>query len=189
VAPAVEIETLCPGAYVGVVPHSKLAHTGCGIGGGNAPSDRPDLRAAVDRANITLRQAVPFALASTQGGAALSGSLVLTQDAAFDVGARDSRGMNEVRVSAQNGSVIRSGPVAEPSVPACPGGAISLDQALAVAEASAGGEAIAVVPDDDVACAREIQVLSGVALWEVKIGGDGAVLEQERSDEFTGKEN
>jgi len=157
--------------------------------GDQQPADRPDLRAAVDQAQLTLRQAVPFALASTQGASPNHGWLVAGTELAFDVGARGSTGMSEVRVSAQNGSLIRSGPVAEPNVPPCPGGAIPLDQALAIAETEANGEAIAVVPDDDVACAREIQVLSGVALWEVKVGGDGAVLEEERSDEFSGKED
>jgi hypothetical protein len=31
------IVTVCPGVYVGV-PHPTLAHAGCEIGGGNAPS-------------------------------------------------------------------------------------------------------------------------------------------------------
>ena len=42
------------------------------------------------------------------------------------------------------------------------------------------------VPDDDVSCAREIQVLSGATLIEVKVAGDGGVLEKELSDEYGG---
>ena len=157
--------------------------------GGDTPAERPDIRAVLDQAPLTMRQAVPVAVATTDGGSPVTGALVLGQAPAFDVGARDPSGMSEIRVSAQDGAVIGSGPVAEPNVPACTGAVIPLDQALAVAETAAGGEAIAVVPDDDVACAREIQVLSGVELWEVKVGGDGAVLEHEPSDEFGGKEN
>jgi hypothetical protein len=48
---------------------------------------------------------------------------------------------------------------------------------------------IAVVPDDDVDCAREIQVPSGDTLIEVKVAGDGSVLEQELSDEYGGGED
>lgn len=166
---------------------SAFAVVACGSG--QPPADRPDLRAAIDKANVTLRQAIPVALTATQGGTPETGALVLTQDTAFDVDARDAGGMKKIRVSGLDGSLLGSGPAAEPSTPPCPGGAIPLDQALAAAEAAAGGEAIAVVPDDDVACAREIQVLNGVELWEVKVGGDGAVLEQERSDEFSGKED
>jgi hypothetical protein len=43
-----------------------------------------------------------------------------------------------------------------------------------------------VEPDDDVDCAREIQVLSGETLIEVTVAGDGEVLEQELSDEYGG---
>lgn len=65
----------------------------------------------------------------------------------------------------------------------CPG-SVSLAQAIAIAEGQvAGGTAIAAIPDDDVACAREIQVRAASLLWEVKVAGDGSVLELEESDE------
>jgi hypothetical protein len=60
---------------------------------------------------------------------------------------------------------------------------ITLAEALAVAEGAAGGNAVAVVPDDDDACMREVQVLVGTELWEVKVGPAGEVVEQEPSDE------
>ena len=57
------------------------------------------------------------------------------------------------------------------------------DAVGAIADAMAAGESVAVEPDDDVVCAREIQVLAGDTLVEVKVAGDGAVLEVEVSDE------
>jgi hypothetical protein len=156
--------------------------------GSEAPGDRPDLRAAADRTQLTLRQAVPLALASSEGGSPVDGWLVPNQTA-FDVGERGAAGMNEIRVSGQDGALMAVAPVAPPNVPPCTGDVIPLDQALALAETRASGEAIAVVPDDDEACAREIQVLSGVTLWEVKVAGDGTVLEVEQSDEYSGKED
>ena len=158
--------------------------TGCS---GPDPRNRQDLRAAVDKAQVTLREAVPIALTSTDNGDARAGVLIPGLSA-FDVGARDAAGMKEIRV-AHDGLVAHAGPTVEPNVPACPGGAIALDPALAIAEARASGEAIAVVPDDEVACAREIQVLSDITLYEVKVGGAGAVLEFELSDEFSGSED
>jgi hypothetical protein len=44
------------------------------------------------------------------------------------------------------------------------------------------GTSVAVQPDDDDRCLREIQVLVGDVLWEVKEARDGAVLETEKSD-------
>ena len=41
----------------------------------------------------------------------------------------------------------------------------------------------AAIPDDDVACAREIQVLHPSRLWEVKVAGDGSIISVEESDE------
>jgi len=44
------------------------------------------------------------------------------------------------------------------------------------------GTAVSVQPDDDDHCLREVQVLAGDVLWEVKLARDGAVLETEKSD-------
>lgn len=68
------------------------------------------------------------------------------------------------------------------SAASCPD-AIALTAALAIAEKEAGGDAVAIVPDDDVACAREVQVVVGATLIEIKVAGDGAVLEHDVSDE------
>jgi hypothetical protein len=66
---------------------------------------------------------------------------------------------------------------------ACPD-AIPIADAIAIAESAGGGTAVAIEPDDDVACAREMQVLRADAvLWEIKVAGDGTVLESELSDE------
>ena len=42
------------------------------------------------------------------------------------------------------------------------------------------GTAVSVQPDDDDHCLREVQVLAGDVLWEVKLARDGAVLETEK---------
>lgn len=60
---------------------------------------------------------------------------------------------------------------------------IDLTRALALAEQVVSGTATAIVPDDDVSCAFEAQVLSGEVLLEVKLAGDGTVLEVEAADE------
>jgi hypothetical protein len=61
-------------------------------------------------------------------------------------------------------------------------GSIPVAGAIAIAEAHMHGTSVAVQPDDDDRCLREIQVLVGDVLWEVKEARDGAVLETEKSD-------
>ena len=61
----------------------------------------------------------------------------------------------------------------------CPG---SIPVADAIAEARMNGTSVSVQPADDDQCLREVQVLAGAVLWEVKLARDGAVLETEKSD-------
>ena len=148
---------------------------------------RPELRAALDSAQITLRDSVGVAMLDADGTAALEARLVMEADPIFSVGVLREIDLRRVDIDIVTGLVRSTSPAGTASL-SCPG-AIPLDEALAVAEDAAGGDAVAVVPDDDVACAREIQVLKADVLWEVKVGGDGAVLEQELSDEYSGSED
>lgn len=145
---------------------------------------RPELRAALDQATIGLRDSVGVALTSSDSTVALRARLVMGDTPVFSVGALDQEDLMDVRIALATGQVLSTAPVGTASDP-CPG-SITLAEALTIAEQAASGDAIAVVPDDDVECAREIQVLQDVTLYEVKVAGDGRVLEQELSDEYSG---
>ena len=144
---------------------------------------RPELRAALDASSITLVESVDVALAETTGGKAFEAALVVEAAPMFAVGAVDQAALKEFRISGSSGQVVGSTPMNGTAPGACPG-QISLTAALDIAAATASGDAVAVVPDDDVECAFEIQVLSGETLWEVKVAGDGAVLEHEPPHEY-----
>lgn len=150
---------------------------------------RPELRAALDQSTITLRDSIDVAIAETTSGTAFEAALVLGAEPIFAVGTVEAVStLKEFRVSGVSGAIVGQSPLSGGAPGACPG-QISLSEALAIAETEAGGEAIASVPDDDVECAREIQVLAGDTLWEVKVAGDGEVLEHELSDEYGGSED
>jgi hypothetical protein len=152
------------------------------IGCASDNHERPELRAALDRATIDLRDSVGLALTESNSPIALRAKLVMTDSPVFSVGALDQENLKDVRIELASGRVLSTSPVGTAANP-CPG-SITLAEALTIAEEAAAGDAIAVVPDDDVECAREIQVLSGVTLIEVKVAGDGRVLEKELSDEY-----
>lgn len=138
------------------------------------------LRAAVDQAEVTLVDSVSVAEAELPNGAGLRAALLVNGDPVYSVGTVADSALNDVRVDL-TGDVLSVTLKGSSNGP-CPD-AISLVDALTIAQNAAGGVAVAAVPDDDVACAREIQVLSGDMLWEVKVAGDGRVLEKEESDE------
>ncbi len=148
---------------------------------------RPELRAALDRATIGLRDSVGVALTSSESTVALRARLVMSDNPVFSIGALDRENLMDVRIELASGRVLSTSPVGTALDP-CPG-SITLAEALTIAEREAAGDAIAVVPDDDVECAREIQVLQGIMLYEVKVAGDGAVLEKELSDEYSGEDD
>jgi len=159
------------------------------VGAGCAGDDhkRPELRAALDRATIGLRDSVGVALTSSESTVALRAKLLMSDNPVFSVGALDQENLMDVRIELASGRVLSTSPVGTATNP-CPG-SITLAEALAIAEQEAAGDAIAVVPDDDVECAREIQVLQGIILYEVKVAGDGRVLEKELSDEYSGEDD
>ena len=147
---------------------------------------RPALRAALDQSTVTLQQSVDLSVAQTTSGKAFEGALVIEGSAPmFAVGTVEVTTLKEFRINGVSGTVVSNTPISGTAPGACPG-QIPINQALDIAAAEANGDAIAVVPDDDVECAFEIQVLSGETLWEVKLAQDGAVLEHELSDEYSG---
>jgi hypothetical protein len=152
---------------------------------GSNSNPRTELRATLDQATITLAESVGVALTGRESGAPIR-AVLLPGDPVFEVGVLQELERNDVRISIVSGQVLSAGPVG-PATPPC-ADSISLVDALGIAEARADGDAIAVVPDDDVSCAFEIQVLSNVTLWEVKVAGDGRVLEYELSDEYGGSD-
>lgn len=162
----------------------KLAFLTASIAGCSGVHHQPELRAALDEASLSLREAVPIAVTEAQASAAVRASLALTTPREFSVSAFAADHLQQVRIdtkSARVTSMQRSNLTQAP----CPN-SISLEDALAIAENAVGGAATASAPDDDDGCLFEIQVLVGDVLHEVKVGPDGAVLETELSDEING---
>lgn len=146
---------------------------------------RPELRAMLDNAPFTLRQSVATAVEANPGDAVRA--TLVTSDPMFSIDVVAASTRTDVLVSPATGQVV-SAQAGGAATFNCPD-AIPLTEALAIAEQEVGGEAIQSVPDDDVRCAFEIQVLVGDVLHEVKVAPDGAVLETELSDEFGGSDD
>lgn len=156
---------------------SALTASGCA----NSNEDYvADLRAAMDEADVSLREAVGIAEADEANAEAIRAALLVDGTPRFSVRALSGDTGWKFRLSL-------AGTVQEKSADVSSGGpcegSIGLVEALEIAEQEAGGDAVAVVPDDDVACAFEIQVLTPDTLWEVKVSSSGEVLESEESDE------
>ncbi|HUQ00943.1 MAG TPA: PepSY domain-containing protein, partial [Kofleriaceae bacterium] len=136
---------------------------------------------------ITLPQSIDVAMTGRTDGAPIRAALLLASDPVWEVGVVQQLERNDVRIRLASGDVVFNAPVGPANAPCAD--SIPLADALAIAAQRANGDAIAVVADDDVACAFEIQVLSGTTLWEVKVAKDGRVLEHELSDEYGGGED
>ncbi len=156
-----------------------LTAIGCGGNGRDVSS----LRDAIDRARVSIHDMVDVAESSMPDGRAITAELRVTGGTAvYTYGMLGEGAMHEVRIDTIHGAIVFSA-VSGAGTDSCPG-SISLAEAIAVAESQIdGGTVIAAIPDDDISCAREIQVLAPDLLWEVKVAGDGAVLEVEESDE------
>jgi hypothetical protein len=152
-----------------------FALAACGTSGGN----HQELRALVDQATVSLGETVTRAESSVQYSAGVD-ARIHTGSAQFSVDAVATGVRHDVRLDLA-GLVLSSTP-AGAAAAGCQT-QISLPDALGRAEKEAGGNAVAVVPDDDDPCLREIQVLVDTTLWEVKLGPDGALIEKELSDE------
>lgn len=138
------------------------------------------LQEAVARAKVSLRESVVAGQASVTDGKAVKAALLVGSAPEYSVSALGNGTLHDVRLDIVSGSVIASNVVGASDDP-CPG-SIPVEEAIAIAEASAKGTSVSVQPDDDDHCLREVQVLSGAVLWEVKLARDGAVLETEKSD-------
>jgi uncharacterized membrane protein YkoI len=138
------------------------------------------LQDAVSQAKVSLKQSVQAGEASVTDGKAVKAALLVDAAPEYSVGALGNGTLHDVRLDIVSGSVIVSNIVGASSDP-CPG-SIPLADAIPIAEARMNGTAVSVQPDDDDHCLREVQVLAGEVLWEVKLARDGAVLETEKSD-------
>lgn len=138
------------------------------------------LQEALARSKVSLSESVVAGESSVTGGKAVRAALLVEGDPEYSVGALGNGTLHDVRVDIVNGSVL-STRVLGASADPCPG-SISLADAIAIAEARVNGSAVQIQPDDDDHCLREVQVLSGATLWEVKLSRDGRVLEVEKAD-------
>jgi uncharacterized membrane protein YkoI len=150
-------------------------------GSGSSSGREQRLRDALGRAQISLADQVGVAEAAAPGTHGLRAELLVSGEAVYQTLAYANHAVEDIRVDIVSGAVISR--AAAGGAPDPCAGSISLAEAVTIAEAAAGGAAVRVQPDDDDACLREVEVLAGDTLWEVKIGTDGAVLEQEVSDD------
>ncbi len=138
------------------------------------------LQEALARSQVSLSESVVAGESSVTGGKAVRAALLVEADPEYSVGALGNGTLHDVRVHIVSGSVI-STHVLGASADPCPG-SIPLADAIAIAEGRVNGTAVQIQPDDDDQCLREVQVLSGNTLWEVKLSRDGRVLEVEKAD-------
>lgn len=156
------------------------------IGAAGCASDNSDyiarLQSALAQSQISLRESIPVAESTLPDSFALQARLHVEAAPVYSVGAWQAGALHDVRVDIVSAAVISTSDLHANAWTDCPGD-VGLVDALATAEARVDGVAVAVEPDDDDPCYREIQVLSGDTLWEVKVGSDGSIIEVEVSDE------
>ena len=152
---------------------------GCSGADGTGPRVTK-LQDAVAQAKVSLRQSVQTGEANVADGKAVEAALLVDAAPEYSVRALGGGTLHDVRLDIVTGAVTASSVVGAGADP-CPG-SIPVADAIAIAEAHMNGTSVAVQPDDDDQCLREIQVLVGNVLWEVKEARDGAVLETEKSD-------
>jgi len=138
------------------------------------------LQDALAQAKVSLGQSVAVGEASVTGGKAVKAALLVDAAPEYSVGTLGNGSLHDVRLDIVSGAVLASSVVGASADP-CPG-SIPVADAIAIAEARMNGTSVSVQPDDDDQCLREVQVLAGAVLWEVKLARDGAVLETEKSD-------
>ena len=138
------------------------------------------LQDAVAEAKVSLKQSVQAGEANVTNGKAVKAALLVDAAPEYSVSALGNGTLHNVRLDIVTGAVTASNVVGSSTDP-CPG-SIPVADAIAIAEAHMKGTSVAVQPDDDDQCLREIQVLVTNVLWEVKEARDGAVLETEKSD-------
>ena len=140
-----------------------------------------ELRAALDRSSVTLRESVTIAESSLPDSTAIRATLLTVSDV-LAVGTYAGGALKDIRIDPVSGEVLSTTPLAG-SAPSCPG-SVSMGEAIAAAEAEVSGDAVMIQPDDDGECNREVKVLDGDdVLYEVKVAPDGAVIESEVADD------
>jgi uncharacterized membrane protein YkoI len=148
----------------------------------SGPTERElALRAALDQSHVPLRDSVGIARASVEDSIGVKAVLLVDAAPVYSVRALASRELRDVRVDIASGAILSTASLGQSPDP-CPG-AIDLAEAITIAEAEMNGEAVSIGPDDDDACDREVQVMAGETLWEVKLAADGRVIETEESDD------
>lgn len=146
------------------------------------------LRAALAEAELSLSDSVAVAELETSQGIGLKAALLVDAVPVFSVGALASDAFHQVAVDPVSGKVL-SAQTAAQDAELC-SDAVSLSEAIAAAEAEVGGEAVAIEPDDDGYCNREVKVLTSDALWEVKVGPAGNLVEPpEEADDEEGEDD
>jgi hypothetical protein len=138
------------------------------------------LQDAVAQAKVSLRQSVQTGEGSVTDGKAVKAALLVDAAPEYSVRALGGGTLHDVRLDIVTGAVTASNALGASTDP-CPG-SIPVADAITIAESHMNGTSVAVQPDDDDQCLREVQVLVGNVLWEVKEARDGAVLETEKSD-------
>lgn len=140
-----------------------------------------EMQKALESAHVSLADSVVVAQGDGDNGHAIRASLMTGAQPMFSIATLASEQLQDVRVDPVSGGILSKNAIS--GTPALCGDSLGLDQAIAIAENEVGGSAVSVQPDDDDACDREVQVLSGDTLWEVKIAPDGTVKEKEVSDD------
>jgi uncharacterized membrane protein YkoI len=168
-------------ALIGV---TIMAAALAGCGDGSSERARR-YREALDRAELSLADSVAVAETATAGGVGVRAVLLLESQPVFFVAAAETAALTDVRVDIVTGEALSMQSVSG-MADTC-SDAVSLAAAIAAAEAEVEGEAVAIEPDDDGHCNREVKVLASDLLWEVKVAPDGSVLEvEEDDDDFEG---
>lgn len=156
---------------------SLLALTACAPSGNAA-----DVRAAVDSAALSLRDAVVVAHGDT--GVGIAARLVVSAEPTFAVDALDESialTLADVRIDTRDGRIL-SRQQTDATADAC-AGAVSLEDAIDAAESEVGGDAVSIELDDDGGCFREVMVLTDAGLMEAEVDESGTVVEIEAADD------
>ena len=162
---------------------SAVLLAGCSADGMGPRVDK--LREALAQSKVSLKQSVIAGQSSVSGSMAVKAELLVETAPEYSVEALGAGTLHDVRIDILNGA-IRASRVLGNSADPCPG-SIPIADAITIAEGRVSGSAVSIEPDDDDHCLREVQVLAGAVLWEVKLARDGKVLEVEKSDDDGGK--
>jgi uncharacterized membrane protein YkoI len=159
------------------IPLLALLSIGCGTG-----ERLEKLMAALDKAEISLGEAIDIASAEVPDGTVVEAELEVEDgEPYYEVEVLVGDLVKEVSIDPQSGEVLsiedelEGGRVNAP----CPG-SISVAEAIVKAVEAAGGSAVEVELEG---CEFEVQVVKGDEMLEAEVEPDGTVTEIEESDE------